>query len=191
MLDRKNQASDISETLALRVPSWCTAVRATVDGDPVAGDVDDGYLRLKHSWPATSTVVLELAMPARLVAPHPRVDAVRGSVALARGPLVYCVEQADLGDVALDDVRLDLSGPPRALARDDLLDVPVAITARATVVADQSAAPLYGDWPAATPPVEQREVTAIPYYRWANREPGAMRVWLPTAGDGVTARSPS
>jgi uncharacterized protein len=178
-------------TLALRVPGWCTEFRATVDGEPVAADVDDGYLRLRRSWPATSTVVLELAMPARLVAPHPRVDAVRGSVALARGPLVYCVEQADLGDVALDDVRLDPSGPLRAVIREDLLDVKVAIAARATVVADQPEAPLYGQWEAATPPVEPREVTAIPYYRWANREPGPMRVWLPTAGDGVTARSPS
>ena len=168
-------------TLALRVPGWCTEFRATVDGEPVAADIDDGFLRLRRSWPATSTVVLELAMPARLVAPNPRVDAVRGSAALARGPLVYCVEQADLGDVALDDVRLDLSGPPRAVTRDDLLDVKVAIAARATVVADQSEAPLYGEWAAATPPVEPREVTAIPYYRWANREPGPMRVWLPIA----------
>jgi hypothetical protein len=168
-------------TLALRVPSWCTGFRATVDGDPVTAIVDDGYLRLRRTWPATSTVVLELAMPARLVAPHPRVDAVRGSVALARGPLVYCVEQADLGDVAIDDVRLDPGVAPTAVSREDLLDVPVAITARATVVADQSQAPLYGEWPAATPSVEQREVTAIPYYRWANREPGAMRVWLPLA----------
>ncbi|XBQ38635.1 hypothetical protein ABNG14_42775 [Streptomyces rapamycinicus] len=22
-------------------------------------------------------------------------------------------------------------------------------------------------------------MTAIPYYAWANREPGAMRVWIP------------
>ena len=25
------------------------------------------------------------------------------------------------------------------------------------------------------------ELTAIPYYAWANREPGAMRVWIPRA----------
>ena len=24
-------------------------------------------------------------------------------------------------------------------------------------------------------------LTAIPYYAWANREPGAMRVWIPRA----------
>jgi uncharacterized protein len=28
---------------------------------------------------------------------------------------------------------------------------------------------------------DEVEVTAIPYYAWANREIGAMRVWLPRA----------
>ncbi len=25
------------------------------------------------------------------------------------------------------------------------------------------------------------DITAIPYYAWANREPGAMQVWIPVA----------
>ena len=35
------------------------------------------------------------------------------------------------------------------------------------------------------PPAPRRPValTAIPYYAWANREPGAMRVWIPRAED--------
>jgi hypothetical protein len=28
---------------------------------------------------------------------------------------------------------------------------------------------------------EPVELTAIPYYAWANRQDGAMRVWLPTS----------
>lgn len=165
-------------TLALRIPAWCTEFRATVDGTPVVADTQDGYLHLRPQ--ATSTVVLDLAMPARLIAPHPRVDAVRGCVALARGPLVYCVEQADLDGVALDDVRLDPAAVPQAVTRDGFLDVPVTITARATVVA--SDAPLYADSPAPVTLLQQLDVTAIPYYRWANRDPGAMRVWLPIDG---------
>ena len=53
-------------------------------------------------------------MPVRVVVPHPRIDAVRGCVALARGPLVYCIEQADHpDDVAVEDLRLDPAAPPR------------------------------------------------------------------------------
>jgi DUF1680 family protein len=29
-----------------------------------------------------------------------------------------------------------------------------------------------------TPEVWAMEITAVPYYGWANREAGAMRVWL-------------
>ena len=35
-------------------------------------------------------------MPPRLTVPDPRIDAVRGCVAIERGPLVYCIETADL-----------------------------------------------------------------------------------------------
>ena len=39
---------------------------------------------------------LSLDMPARITAPDPRIDAVRGTVAIERGPLVYALEEADL-----------------------------------------------------------------------------------------------
>jgi len=105
---------------------------------------------------------------------------VRGCVAFARGPLVYCVEQADLdADIALDDVRVDLAAPPTAVARDDVLDVPVVIRARAVVASAPPA--LYPDWTGAADASGPFELTAIPYYRWANREPGPMRIWVPTA----------
>ena len=58
-----------------------------------------------------SQVVLELPMPVRVIAPHPRIDAVRGCVALARGPLVYCIEQAD--HPAASRSRTCASIPPR------------------------------------------------------------------------------
>src|SRR5699024_8646568 len=49
------------------------------------------------------TVALDLSP--RWTYPHPRIDAVRGTVALERGPLVYCLEEVDLPDgVALQDV---------------------------------------------------------------------------------------
>ena len=38
---------------------------------------------------------LELPMSPRFVQSHPYVDATRGCVAIERGPLVYCIEQAD------------------------------------------------------------------------------------------------
>ncbi|NUT53824.1 MAG: glycoside hydrolase family 127 protein, partial [Saccharothrix sp.] len=119
-------------TLALRVPGWCSDASVRVDGEPVDVAPEGGYLRLRRDWSAGATVVLDLAMPVRVVTAHPRVDAVRGCVALVRGPLVYCVEQADLPDgVVLEDVRID---PSTAVEETVLPGVPVALTARGALV---------------------------------------------------------
>ncbi|MFJ6673836.1 glycoside hydrolase family 127 protein [Actinosynnema sp. NPDC091369] len=167
-------------TLALRVPGWCAETSALVDGVPVDVTPEDGYLRLHRDWSDGATVTLDLAMPVRVVTAHPRVDAVRGCVALARGPLVYCVEQADLpADVVLEDVRID---PATAVEPTGLPDVPVALTARAAVVppGDDALYRTDAPGPAATP----FHLTAVPYFLWGNRSPGPMRVWIPTTTTG-------
>jgi len=163
-------------TLALRVPGWCAGWTAGVDGAPVAASAPDGYLRLTRVWPPGTTVTLHLDMPPRLVTAHPRVDAVRGCAALARGPLVYCLEQADLpAGVTLDDVRLDPAAPVTAAAADGL--APVTLTASGTAEPPSSADLYDGPRPATTP--SPLHLTAVPYFLWANRTPGAMRVWIP------------
>jgi DUF1680 family protein len=178
-------AGDAPETwtLALRIPQWCASSTVTVDGVAVTAPVRDGYLRLSRAWPAVSTVVLDLDMPPRLIAAHPYVDAVRGCVALARGPLVYCLEQADLPDgAALADVRLDPSAEVRVSPPGTLTDGAVTLTTTARV-RPPSSPTLYADraTPAgAMPRPPSIEITAIPYFLWANRAEGPMRVWVPT-----------
>jgi DUF1680 family protein len=148
-------------TLALRVPAWCTDARLTVNGSLVRAGDQEGYLRLTRTWREGDRVELTLAMPPRLVAAHPRVDAVRGAVALARGPLVYCLEHAGLPDAlaaeVFEDLYLDPSSP--VTTADRRLNAP--IRSRETGAA--------------------AIVPAIPYYQWANRAPGPMRVWIPLA----------
>jgi DUF1680 family protein len=114
-------------------------------------------------------VVLDLELPPRLIAAHPRVDAVRGQVALARGPVIYCVEQAD-HSVPLDRLRIDPERPPRA--EDGRL------TGVATV-APAAGDVLYAEYAPPSHARAETRLTAIPYFRWANRGPGAMRVWIP------------
>jgi DUF1680 family protein len=123
-------------------------------------------------------------MPVQVISAHPAVDAVRGCVALQRGPLVYCLEQRDQpDDLSLDDVRIDPGAPIEAVTAADG-------TVTLTGLGRSGAA---RDWvgglyrPAAGPaaPYEPRDElvrwVAVPYYRWANRGESAMRVWLPLA----------
>ncbi|WIX90183.1 beta-L-arabinofuranosidase domain-containing protein [Amycolatopsis sp. DG1A-15b] len=158
--------------LSLRVPGW--AGGALIDGVPA--EVRDGYAEVRRDWTGGTTVTLELPMAARVVRPHPRIDAVRGCVAVTRGPLVYCLEQADLPHgVALEDVRLDPAAPFSDASRPD---VPVALTAPGRVEVPASGA-LYGAGD--TTPGEPVGLTAVPYFLWGNRERGPMRVWIPVA----------
>ncbi len=108
-------------------------------------------------------------MPPRLVAAHPRVDAVRGQVALARGPVVYCVEQAD-HDVPLEQLRIDPNRPPEAA--DGRLE-------GIAHVAPDAGDVLYAEYAQPSPAIADTRLIAIPYHRWGNRGPGAMRVWIP------------
>ena len=83
-------------TLSLRIPQWSAGHRATVGGTAVTAAPQDGWLRLERAWSPGDEVVLDLDVRPRLVEADPRVDAVRGCVAIERGPLVHAVEQVDL-----------------------------------------------------------------------------------------------
>ncbi|TDC83819.1 glycoside hydrolase family 127 protein [Micromonospora sp. KC606] len=171
-------------TLALRVPNWCVDARLTLDGMPVPAAAHDGYVHLSRTWLPGDRVELVLAMPVRLVTAHPRVDAVRGTAAVTRGPVVYCLEHADMPDeldgFAFEDVELD-SARPATVVHNRHSIAPVALH---TPVRARDAA---GDAPyqplnAAAPPATlTATVPAIPYFLWANRAPGPMRVWIPLA----------
>ncbi|QIY68363.1 beta-L-arabinofuranosidase domain-containing protein [Streptomyces sp. RLB1-33] len=175
-------------TLSLRIPQWCHEYRVRCGDrtyDRTDAPVTDGWLRLERTWAPGDRVVVELGLEPRLTAADPRVDAVRGCVAIERGPLVYCLEQVDHPGGGLDDVVIDTARPLAVKPRPDLLG------GVATVVATghRRSVPDTGWWPyrsaeadpVAAPSGEAVELTAIPYYAWANRQDGSMRVWLPTS----------
>ncbi len=172
--------------LSVRIPGWCTGATATLDGLPAAVEPDGrGYYRLVRRWRVGDRLVLDLPMPPRLTAPHPRMDAIRGTVAIERGPLVYCLEQADLpAGVPLDDVVIRTDTPLRVVPRPDLLGGVSAIEAEGTVRPPRGDGWPYTEVGAVTPdsegiPSEPIGLVAVPYFGWANRTPGPMRVWIP------------
>jgi DUF1680 family protein len=174
-------------TLSLRVPQWCREFRVRCGErayDQTDAPVSGGWLRLERAWAPGDQVVLELGLEPRLTAADPRVDAVRGCVAIERGPLVYCLEQADHPGGGLDDLVLDTTRPLAVKHRPDLLGGVTTVVAagRRRHLPDAGWWP-YGPAGTGGPAAdgEPVELTAIPYYAWANRQDGAMRVWLPTS----------
>src|SRR5262249_5699053 len=165
-------------TLSLRVPAWARA--ATLDGQPAAAGA---YSALTRRWRAGDRVVLELDVSPRLTMPNPRIDAVRGCVALERGPIVYCVEAhdlpagADLAAVAVDPAvdRVD-SGPVAQLG--GIPGVALTGTVRDLGGWGQSEYRDVRELPSAAP-TGPTSLPAVPYFAWANRDGGGgMRVWI-------------
>ncbi|TRY17004.1 glycoside hydrolase family 127 protein [Tessaracoccus rhinocerotis] len=152
--------------LTLRIPAW--AAGATVNGE----SAEPGVFRLEGVT-AGDEVQLVLPLQPRLVRPDARIDAIRGTVAVERGPLVLCAESVDLPEgMTVNELVVDPSGELRAHGAGAVLP-----GARIAVAED--------DWPyAAAPSAEVGEtfdVPLVPYHSWANRGPATMRVWLPVA----------
>ncbi|MEU7858256.1 beta-L-arabinofuranosidase domain-containing protein [Nonomuraea sp. NPDC049141] len=173
-------------SLALRVPSWSAATTVTIDGESAPAVPDErGYVVLTREWRAGDTVELELDMAPRLVHPHRNVDAVRGCVAVERGPLVYAFEQADQPEgVHLPDLALAAGAELRVLDKDDLDGIGRTVLIETDALAVSQ--PVGGLPYTTAPPSELATgspvtATAIPYYQWDNRDGRGMRVWIPLA----------
>ncbi|WP_203135591.1 glycoside hydrolase family 127 protein [Microbacterium sp. JZ31] len=152
--------------LALRVPAW--AHEATLDGEPAG----PGYARIRRRWRPGDEVVLSLPVAPRVVRPDPRIDAVRGCVAVERGPEVLALESIDLG-APVDGAAL-VPGSLRAEGDAVFADFAVLDDARGDADADP--------WPyaeTAEHSVIVRSARLVPYRTWGNRGPATMRVWLP------------
>ena len=169
--------------LQFRLPSWAAGATATLNGAPLDVALAPGtYAAVTRAWQAGDVVALHLPMAPRLTQPHPRIDALRGSLALERGPLVYCLEQGDQpAGVDLLDVQVDPAAQPAAVKLPDLPGVVALSAAGYHLDAAALAETLYRPAGAAPLPREALTLTAVPYYAWANRGAGAMRVWLPAA----------
>lgn len=174
---RVGLAEPASFGLRLRLPEWCRAPRVSLNGQPIEldGAVEGGYAHIARSWQDGDTVTLELPMPVERVYAHPDVRADIGSVALRRGPVVFCLEQIDQS-VPLHRILLPSDAELTARFDAGVLDGVVVVEGQAVALADAGwDTALYSLSPPAVTPCR---LHAIPYYAWDNRAPGPMAVWV-------------
>jgi DUF1680 family protein len=185
--------------LSVRVPAW--AAEARLDGRPVG----PGYATVQRAFRAGDTVQLRLPVAPRWTWPDPRIDAVRGCVAMERGPLVYCAESPVPVQAAVPvDAAVSVAGAgpaPGAAGSGAGLVPAIAVDPGApavehpvpelgaevvgVTVAGGSAEPALAAWPylphRPAAARADREVSLVPYPLWANRGAATMRVFLPVA----------
>ncbi len=174
--------------LSLRVPGWCEGATVRVNGQnidqPLAGGT---YVTVERSWQSGDEVRLDLPMLPRYIKSHPRVDAVRGCLAIERGPIVYCLEDVDQDpDLTLRDVCVTADAALQSIWREDLLGGVTVVEVEGAVVDTKPWLDrLYQPVTLQNRLAGKATLTAVPYYAWPNRGPGAMRVWIPRAMEGA------
>ena len=107
---------------------------------------------------------------------NPRLYKYVGLAALMRGPVVYCLEEADNGrDLHLVRMGRD---PQLQEAWSEELGGIVALTSRGERIDRESweGQGLYA--PAHAEKCDPATLRWIPYYAWSNRGEGEMRVWI-------------
>ncbi len=164
-------------TLALRIPDWCADKYEVSGTEGAVTRMEDGYLYVTKAWSENDSIELNFSMNIQLYEADSRVREDIGKVAVMRGPVVYCLEEADNGkDLHL--LGLDLDAEPqveereiegnvvRGIAISGFRQEPVYIKGHELYRIAQQA-----DWK----PVRLR---FVPYYTWANRGENEMAVWV-------------
>ncbi|WP_084102179.1 glycoside hydrolase family 127 protein [Demequina sp. NBRC 110051] len=171
------EAPDTQIAVRLRVPQWAEGATGTTP-DGVTQSVAGGWWDVRRVFTPGDTIVLSIPVEPRFSWPDPRIDAVRGTVAVERGPFVLCLEQTDLpAQIALENVSIDPAAPPRA--SDDGAVVRGAAISRPHVPTGR--VPYDGALQASASHEAGQDIQLVPYHRWSEREPGTMRVFLPVA----------
>ncbi len=158
--------------LRLRVPGWARSAEARINGKTVSIDNKNGLWTLEQGFSAGDEIELDFGVKAEALFARPEVSDAQGRAAIQRGPLIYCVEQTDLGapvealeiSSRISDSKLSGLGPASA-----------GLTVEGAVATNEAGDPLYKRQGFSRKPVQ---APFVPYYAWDNREAGTMQVWV-------------
>ena len=155
--------------LLLRIPDYAEEPIIRVNGTRYDWRTQRGYARVELEG-ACQRVELRFDMPARLIYADPRVSADAGKCAVKKGPLVYCLEEADNGS-NLAGRQIDPGKPLRESGSGTLPGV--AVEAEGLRLCWSG-----GLYSTRAPDREPCTLRFVPYCFWGNRGPGEMAVWV-------------
>lgn len=185
-------SADTPFTLALRLPGWCTSYQVSLLGaahNPISGSeaitgldaseytIKDGYLYITRKWKESETLTLDFPMEIQVWNANPNVREDIGRAAVTRGPITYCLEEADNGS-DLHLLTLDWNAPAQ------VRDFTVCGEPVKEILMQGFKEEKFKELPERLyRPIQAAEKTPvtlrfIPYYTWANRGENEMSVWV-------------
>jgi hypothetical protein len=158
-------------SISLRVPAWATG--ATLNAGEGARPAGPGTTTHTEAFRPGQEIILEFPMTPRFSWPDDRIDAVRGCVAVERGPEVFALESVDLpAGWELSDAHIDTAAGLRE--KDGTVTVQLVGLNRG---------PTGPAWPFTnkndTVTADRAQAALVPYHSWAERGSSTMRIWIP------------
>ncbi len=165
---------EVHYTLALRIPGWCRSYQIKVNGEPAVYSLEKGYAKITKTWVDGDSIELIMDMPVAINTSNPKVRENIGRIAISRGPIIYCLEEADNGK----DLQMILLGNDPSFHCEYTEDLGgcTVIYSTGWRMINSFNDELYA--PKTEPSFERQELKWIPYYTWANRGVGEMLVWV-------------
>lgn len=159
-------------TLKIRIPGWAMnevtpgtlysyadnldeTFLISLNDSLINAKVKNGYVEIFNEWTGDNLIELVLPMKVRQVLASNDVVADRGLSAIEYGPLVYCAEEMD-NITNFDRLLIQPQAKFSVKMQPDLLG-------GVNVIYQQT---------------EDSKQLFIPYYAWANRKTGKMKVWI-------------
>lgn len=172
-----HQEEEASFAFAVRIPGWCREYKIAVNGEAITAKRKKGYVYIDRAWKKGDEITCNFKMEVVLNQANPNVREDLGKVAVSRGPIIYCLEEADNG-AGLHRIYINKNTSFREQFEENLFNGVVTLICEGEVLTDTNwnSDVLYQ--PYQEPVFAKKELKWIPYYSWANRNPGEMLVWV-------------
>lgn len=171
------EAPSTEATIALRIPGWCKEHSLVVDGEVIRTSAKDGYVYISKVFSQDSSIQLTLKMPVTLMQSNPHVRENMGNLSVMRGPVVYCLEEADNGE-NLNQISIGPNTSFNFRYDQNFFGGAVVIKSEGKRIETRNWDSRLLYRPMKEHTYKSVPLTWIPYYLWANRSAGEMTVWV-------------
>lgn len=171
-------AADTDFVLALRIPAWTAKNYKITGAEDLTTEIRNGYI-FCSGFNTDTTINLEFDMAAKIITADEKVAEDTGKVAIMRGPVVYCAEEADNG-TALKEIKIKTPVEITEKTTDEFGADAIKLTVKANRIKSMgskiNSTELYKTFEGFSS--ENCDLTLIPYHLWANRGEGEMSVYV-------------
>lgn len=179
----------VDKRIAIRIPNWVEQPQIasvpndtsnwslSVNDESQNWSIEDGFVIIDRVE-RHLTIRLVMNISPRFLQAAPRVKADIGKVCVCRGPVVYCMEEAD----NTGQLWRNLLDPHASVTGNfypEELEGVVKLQVKGYRIEDNaSQGALYSAYEQGAESPESHTFTMVPYYSWCNRAEGEMAVWF-------------